>query len=446
MSCFQVIPNVHLTDCAEGKCVYHISIQTGLWLGSGTTANVGLILYGEEDFTDSIFLNELDSNKIFFARGSVNTFAISLPQQLGHLYKIRIWHDNSGKNPSWFLKDVVITEVGSKKQAHFIGNRWLAVERGRGQIQAELQAACKTELTGFKSLFFSSASKRLADGHLWVSVFTRPPQSSFTRTQRLSCCLSVFFIALVTNAMFYQFGEEPADTIQVGPLKFSWIQIKIGIQSALIAMPVNVIIVAIFKNSKAPENGSESRDSKSRGLPQHFVYVAWGLCFLSVTTSALFTIFYSLEWGTEISNEWLTSILTSFLQDAIVIQPVQVLLIACLLSLILKRPQRHDRVHGSPQRRATGKEKSALHPGADDIEKSRTFSLSLRKTFLTTVRIVCFVIFLMLLFVVCYGNRETSRYTVTKSLQDTFTNFSKVSGLLMTITFPDVLGAFYFLV
>ena len=55
--------------------------------------------------------------------------------------------------------------------------------------------------------------------------------------------------AMLVNALFYKNDQDADPTIQIGPLKFSWRQVVVGLQSALIVTPVNLLIVAIFKNT-----------------------------------------------------------------------------------------------------------------------------------------------------------------------------------------------------
>lgn len=394
-----------------------------MWMGSGTTANVGIVIYGEDCYSERIILSDSISKKAFFARASVNTFTVSLPRSLGQLYKIRLWHDNTGDSPGWFLLDVVITELKTQQKWYFIANRWIAVEKASGEVDIKINACDKREASKFNNIFYSRASKRLADGHLWISVLTRPPQSLFTRTQRLSCCMSVLFSAMITNAMFYDFGNKAQDTFQVGLLTMSWTQVKIGIQSALIALPVNVIVVAIFRNvkqktekNKEPElQGQNSR----KGLPYYFIYIAWVLCILTILSSAFFTVFYSLFWGADVSNKWLTSIFISFLQDVFVSQPIQVVLIASLLSVLIRKPMKHDLVHGLPHRKNHCENDFKVEPPEEkELNKARTFWAKLRRMLRSVVEIILFVIFVILLFVVCYGNRDTSRYHLTRSLRN----------------------------
>ena len=406
-----------------------------MWKGCGTTANVGLIVYGEDGKTLSIPLGDANLKKTFFARGSVNNFTLCLPQSLGTLIKIAIWHDNSGRSPSWYLQQVVILDAENNEKYHFLGNRWLALERGSGKIKANIKVANKKQLGSFKNLFYSRTARSLGDGHLWLSLFTRPPHNPFTRCQRLSCCLSVLFAAMVTNAMFYQFGAAPGDTFQLGPLKLSWTQIKIGIQSSIIAIPVNVLVVMIFRNIKPnldvyhSTSGSHSEKMKIPGLfPPFFVYVGWTLCLLTTLTAAAFTVFYSLMWGAEVSNQWLTSITISFLQDVVVTQPIKVVAIASVLSLLIKKPPEHDTVYGRPLKRDSKKGQGSIDtPRGEELEKAKGFGIKLRKMVQILLEIALFVLFICVLFVVVYGNRKTSRFMLTKAMRDTIGKFERVS-------------------
>ena len=405
-----------------------------MWKGYGTTANVAMTIHGEDGSTPPISLSDPTSDKIYFARGSVNNFTLSLPESLGNLVKIKIWHDNSGKNPSWFFHVIAITDVESGEKYHFVGNRWLAVEKGDGKIELDLNAASKKELAGFKNLFYDRTSRSLGDGHLWLSLFTRPPHNPFTRCQRMACCLSILFATMVTNAMFYQFGASPTDTFQIGPLKLSWKQIKIGIQSSIVAIPVNVMVVTIFKNIKqrSTDNGNNQDEKKKKTpgcLPHFFVYVGWIICTLAALAASTFTVFYSMMWGKETSNQWLTSIMVSIFQDVIITQPIKVVIIASLLSLVIRKPPQQDTVIGVAIAKDAGKkEKSIKPPDTGELVKARDYKRRVVEMFRTIVEIAFFLFFVLLLFVVCYGNRGSNRFTMTRGLENIFTKFEKVSN------------------
>ncbi|EDO48598.1 predicted protein, partial [Nematostella vectensis] len=200
---FQVVANINLVENIIEGFAYQITVQTGMWRDYGTTANVGLSIFGEKGKVEDILLTDPELEKVLFSRGSINNFTLVVPEDLGELTKIKIWHDNSGRSPAWFFHQVMIVDMQTEKQYYFLANRWLAVEKGDGQIDIEIPKAEKKDLSGFRNLFYSRTAKSLGDGHLWLSLFTRPPHNPFTRCQRLGCCLSILFATMVTNAMFY---------------------------------------------------------------------------------------------------------------------------------------------------------------------------------------------------------------------------------------------------
>ena len=114
--------NVNLNE-NEGDNKYHISIQTGMWRLNGTSANVGIAIYGTDASTGKVSLTNPQLEKIFFSRGSINNFTLYLQESLGSLEKIHIWHDNTGKSPSWFLMQVVIIDLATGEKANFVANR-----------------------------------------------------------------------------------------------------------------------------------------------------------------------------------------------------------------------------------------------------------------------------------------------------------------------------------
>lgn len=422
---------------------YDISIQTGIWRGCGTTANVTIVLFGDNGRSLPILLTQRHLNKSFFARGSVNTFTIHLTESLGSLFKIQIWHDNSGKSPAWFFHQVLVTCNATGEKWYFLGNRWLALEKGDGEIKAEISSAGKKESLAFRNLFHFRGAKTLGEKHLWLSLFTKAPHNTFTRCQRLSCCLSILFAAMVTNAMFYKQGIQPEGTFKIGPIQLSWTQLKIGLQSGLVSIPVNVLVVAIFRNIKplpSKENNNnydaEDEDTNLAGCFPHFcVYIGWVLCITASLVAAAFVVFYSLMWGTKVANQWLASVLISFFQDVVVIQPIKVVVLVSLLSLIVKKPVENDEVYGQGHLSHTIDNEFAPNPPrGKELHKVRSRGVLKSRLVTVLVEFTVFSLFLFLLMVSCYGNRDTSRYQLTETIRDVFQGFEKVSFVFAVFT------------
>ncbi len=60
---------------------------------------------------------------------------------MGPIEKLRIEHDNSGKNAGWFLERVVVTDLKDPKVKYFCPcSRWLAKDEDDGQISRDLVA------------------------------------------------------------------------------------------------------------------------------------------------------------------------------------------------------------------------------------------------------------------------------------------------------------------
>jgi len=58
----------------------------------GTTANVGICVYGYESRSGSRHLYKDGA----FQRGAADVFQIATDVSLGTIYKVKIWHDNTG--------------------------------------------------------------------------------------------------------------------------------------------------------------------------------------------------------------------------------------------------------------------------------------------------------------------------------------------------------------
>lgn len=113
-------------------CRYEIEISTGIWFDSGPTANVYLVLEGELGSSRPYHLK--GGSFIPFARGSLTYFTLSIPDNVGHLRRVRVWHDNSGESPSWYLNTIKIYDSLSQELKTFFCNKWLAVEKADGLI------------------------------------------------------------------------------------------------------------------------------------------------------------------------------------------------------------------------------------------------------------------------------------------------------------------------
>lgn len=385
----------------------------------------------------------------FFSRGSIDGFELVTIRSLGALKEITITHDNSGKNPSWFLENIAIKDKQTDEQWRFPVNRWLAVEKGDGQIEVTVGCLGEGSPFGFAEQVRSRTPRQLADSHIWMSVVGKASSSTFTRVQRASCCLSILFSAMIANAMFYNTDGESDGAIRVGPFKFSWRQIVIGVQSGLIVAPVNILIVFLFRSSrprkklgenyKAAANSShlvEKMRKSSCALPHFCIYIGLFLCVVTSLTGASFTIFYSLMWGKELAEQWLASVFTSLSEDVFFAQPAKVMLIIILTSMFLKRGRSNTK-EGEVETDCS----NYLHIEDDPNKLLKKYELSkMRENKKKEVKligmmkgIVLQLLFIFLMAIACYGNKNNNRYLMTSSVKTPYLKFETVSDLCLLL-------------
>ncbi|XP_019631330.1 PREDICTED: polycystic kidney disease protein 1-like 2 [Branchiostoma belcheri] len=248
-------------------CQYVVTVYTGLRGNAGTTADISISLYGFTEYSPAIVLK--DSQRFLFERGSVDSFLVSIEQPVGPLTHLRVWHNNAGYSPAWFLSQVVIVNRGTNETTYFLANRWFGVDEEDGQIDRMIPSAPPEELAKFRNVFWAKSYRDMSDDHMWFSVALRPARSPFTRVQRLSCCLTLLYCTMFTNIMFFGRGDDfdPPEPIRLAGVEIkppiSLPQLMIGVQSALIILPVNLLIALFFRysgrNTKTATNDEKTK-------------------------------------------------------------------------------------------------------------------------------------------------------------------------------------------
>uniref|UniRef100_A0A3B3TRE2 Polycystic kidney disease 1 like 2a n=1 Tax=Poecilia latipinna TaxID=48699 RepID=A0A3B3TRE2_9TELE len=190
---------------------YMLTVNTGHRHSASTSSQVTITLLGTEGESEPHHL--ADPEKPVFERGGVDMFLLTTHFSLGDLQSIRLWHDNSGDHPA--------------------------------------------------NLFFMKTAKDFQDGHIWFSVISRPPCSTFTRVQRVSCCFSLLLCTMLTSIMFWGIPTNPSEQTMDLHIEFTWQQVMVGFQSSIIMFPINLLIVSIFRNTRPREKAA-----KAEGLKQ----------------------------------------------------------------------------------------------------------------------------------------------------------------------------------
>ena len=435
---FQTTPTRQLPASSSNTYEYEITVTTGIWWNSGTTAKVAMEIYGAEGSTGIIRLvTETGSADLLFHRGSSEAFVLTVDKSLGFIQGVRVGHDNSGTSPSWFLEDIVIMDKQTQTSWTFANKVWLALERGDGRIERMLELLVNDDT--FKSNVLKRWWKGLTEKHIWVSVLAKPPRDPFLRVQRASCCLSILLSAMLANAMFYDVTGKSEQVIQVGPLKFSWRQVVIGVQSALIVAPINILIAVLFQKGSLRATSQLPRRCSLHDL---MVYIAWFLCFCTCVVSATFSIFYSLVWGKSLSEQWLSSMLISFAQDVVVNEPAKVFVAAILLASIVRLKRGNSQGYSILEEMSTHNVQCSKERlwtmTISEVEEMRRRQAKKQNISRFYVELIVYSAFVFILMVVCYGSKNDHQYLLAMSTRDGLQGFHAVSFPYQTSKYLDI--------
>ncbi|XP_033990476.1 polycystic kidney disease protein 1-like 2 [Trematomus bernacchii] len=599
---------------------YLLSVSTGHRRGAATSSKVIITLMGSEGSSEPHHLT--DSKKCVFERGAVDLFLLTTPFPLGDLQSIRLWHNNSGSHPAWYVGNVMLQDLQKEQKCHFLCNSWLAIDIGGCSLDQVFPVSTEVDLKRFSNLFFMKTSKDFSDGHLWYSVINRPPSSNFTCVQRVSCCFTLLLCTMLTSVMFYGIPTDPSEqTMDMGLFEFTWQQFMIGVQSSLIMFPVNILIVSIFRNTRpretscckrktekpdaeqtfvspsntnnmsvnvtldtvimdikriaqslsktmksnipctesefgpaqqvdinavlstvehfitmndkasdttqpeleysptmhpgstlegiqkksnknqylyrqlchidkqlsqlgpsdfpdphsysralqqvhgmkvfledqlftsgfnnpeepnqkklSPEDSTDGDGNrKKRGLPWWFIFVGWALMIASSFVSGYFTMLYGLKFGKERSASWLVSMIVSFFQSILVIQPLKVIFLAIFFALVIKKVDEEDFQNvafernyknlGDCKEPLTVRRDNSLYvpPAAADIEKMKRYKIMEQKAFALLKEILTYMGFMWMLLLVAYGEKDPNAFFLKRHIRDSFSQGTKDS-------------------
>ncbi|XP_054445386.1 polycystin-1 isoform X1 [Pteronotus mesoamericanus] len=238
-----------------GRFKYEILVKTGWGRGSGTTAHVGIMLYGADSRSGH---RHLDGDRVFH-RNSLDIFQIATPHSLGSVWKIRVWHDNKGLSPAWFLQHVIVRDLQTARSTFFLVNDWLSVETeaNGGLVEKEVLAASDAALRRFQRLLVAELQRGFFDKHIWLSIWDRPPRSRFTRVQRATCCVLLICLFLGANAVWY--GVVGDTAYSSGPVSslipLSVDTVAVGLVSSVVVYPIYLVILFLFRMSRSKVAG-----------------------------------------------------------------------------------------------------------------------------------------------------------------------------------------------
>uniref|UniRef100_A0ABM5EUS6 LOW QUALITY PROTEIN: polycystin-1-like protein 3 n=1 Tax=Pogona vitticeps TaxID=103695 RepID=A0ABM5EUS6_9SAUR len=247
------VGKVRVTILAENDptaChLYLVQVFTGYRRGASTSAQVILTLYGTEGRSRPRLLGHPQAPS--FERGGMDAFLLTTRRSLGNLHAVRLWHDNAGSHPSWFVCQVVVHDLHTGKRWYFLCDSWLASDMDDGQVDKVFVIASEKERLSFRHLFWEGLVQKVTQEHLWLSVVTCSPWSPFSRIQRLSCCLALLLCSMLINIMFWKEPQEDNQQTEA-PFMVTWQELVVSVEATLLLLPLQLLIVHIFQMVHAP--------------------------------------------------------------------------------------------------------------------------------------------------------------------------------------------------
>ncbi|XP_061687147.1 polycystin-1 isoform X1 [Syngnathoides biaculeatus] len=235
----------------DGLFKYEVQVKTGWSLGAGTTAHVGISLYGREGRTGH---RHLDSRGAF-TRNALDIFHIATDTSLGSVWKMRIWHDNKGLSPAWMLQYVLVKDLQTGSSYYFQVDEWLSVdnEKTEGRVEMEVEASEDGSLRQFPRILRAELQRALCESHLWLSLWEKPPRSPFTRLQRATCCALLVQLFLAFNTLWYSIVVDKRVSPQaVGQSSsLNGKTVAAGVVTCLIAYPLYLLVFTLFRMSRS---------------------------------------------------------------------------------------------------------------------------------------------------------------------------------------------------
>jgi hypothetical protein len=118
-------------------------------------------------FWQTLIINQRDN----FERRQTDGFTSRLlKQDLGNLEQMRIWHDNTGEKPGWFLESVTVRNRATGQSWFFPCHRWLALDGDDGLIDRILVP--ETELTTYEiTVVTGNIDSAGTDANVYIWLF-----------------------------------------------------------------------------------------------------------------------------------------------------------------------------------------------------------------------------------------------------------------------------------
>ncbi|XP_012859485.1 polycystic kidney disease and receptor for egg jelly-related protein [Echinops telfairi] len=228
-------------------------------------ADVFIQLMGSKGTSDVHCLTHPDYKTLY--RGNIDTFLLTTKSDLGDIHSIRLWHNNEGKAPNWYVSRIKVENLFHRRVWLFMCRKWLSLKTSVDQTFPVTNPEKPLNRIDF---FLITSTYELRRNHMWFSIFAGIIAKPVNRLQRLSCCLAVLLSTLLCNIMFFNANrKEDIESKELYHIRLMMIAIK----STLTTVPLQLLLSFLFTYSQK----KPTEMTVDEGAPQkHYPVVSEG--------------------------------------------------------------------------------------------------------------------------------------------------------------------------
>ncbi len=120
--------------------------------------------------------------------------------------------------------------------------------RADGRVGRTFKVATEKQLSTFHFLYTAFKRYQKKDAHRWNSVFFLPYQTNFNRAQRLACCFSCVFLALLVATIMYDYVNDGVVMIELGMIRLTLHELWMSMIGLILALPIMELFCFMFKS------------------------------------------------------------------------------------------------------------------------------------------------------------------------------------------------------
>lgn len=242
----------------DSNC-YLLAVFTGCRINAGTTANVGVHIYGSESSSRCHILKS--SKRKVLRCNSQDWFLFRTPQPLGSITKIHIWHDNSGRSPDWYCNKVIVYDLHTSVVYTFFVEEWLALKSSEF-CEAIILPATSEDITDIRRIFMDNVTFGFRYVDLGCGILTPHPRSRVSRLVNVVIVMNITMMVLLVSLLFYKYTTNPDNEgYDSFGFTFRTTDIIITIETFIITTVVIGTITLTFTKAHKPKKEGKVRES-----------------------------------------------------------------------------------------------------------------------------------------------------------------------------------------